>query len=261
MRASMNKELIDEDGEDDGIPPRIWEEVDKATAQIAAMLLPLYDVVGETDAADRLEWPQFYQSLHNIVAYAGWINVASSISSTITLIEWVQPGHTCESDHVNAWNEGYQNSVALASANDVLDNVRTERAARVKINAFPRVTQVSSRFDGRAGYMRWKVADPVVVLYQGHVSKSDDDKASRTLSDHVRLLEDAHRRLLYTLIASVLVFSVLAIVCFVVFRALRSEREPKIYGMKRRLWLGFSFILGRFGFCNRMSKFLFGVKC
>jgi hypothetical protein len=260
MRASMNKAFM---AENNGRPPHFWEQVDKTTCQTAAMFLPLYNAIGNTGATDQSQWPQFYQGLHNIVAYAGWINVANSISPNITLIEWVQPGHIWESNDANPWDEGYQNSVALALAHDTQKDVSTERTARVKISVFPSITQISARDDGRPGYMSWEVTEPLIVLYQGHITQADDDMASRTLSDHVRQLDNARKWRLYTymLVASTLAFSTLAIVRFVVFRCYCVEREPEIYGLKKHLWLGFSHILGGFQFCNPWSKILFGIKC
>lgn len=78
LRADTNRVYLEATG---GVPPLFWKRVDKITAQIVTLLSPLSAALGE-DAPSSSS----YQALHDIVALAGWLNLAIRLSPKITVL-------------------------------------------------------------------------------------------------------------------------------------------------------------------------------
>ncbi|RFU75819.1 hypothetical protein TARUN_6420 [Trichoderma arundinaceum] len=134
LRADTNRVYLEATG---GVPPMFWKNVDRITAQIVAMLSPLYAAIGE-EAPSRSS----YQALHDIVALAGWLNVAIRLSPKITVFEWVQPGEAYRHSHLCIGEEKTTASPSHRKAQDA------RNCTRVMISAAPRITRYARGSEG-----------------------------------------------------------------------------------------------------------------
>lgn len=174
LRAKTNRVYLEATG---GIPPLFWKRVDKITAQIVAMLSPLYSAIGE-DAPSQTS----YQALHNIVALAGWLNVAIRLSPKITVFEWVQPGEAYQFSYLCIGEEKKMTSNGLSEAQD--DQIR--KRTRVMISAVPKITRYARGSDGfSAGTETYDVMEPHVVTYRGIYADWEESRVV-PLQSHAR---------------------------------------------------------------------------
>ncbi|PNP44759.1 hypothetical protein TGAMA5MH_03568 [Trichoderma gamsii] len=174
LRAKTNRVYLEAMG---GIPPLFWKRVDKITAQIVAMLSPLYSAIGE-DAPSQTS----YQALHNIVALAGWLNVAIRLSPKITVFEWVQPGEAYQFSYLCIGEEKKMTSNGLSEAQD--DQIR--KRTRVMISAVPKITRYARGSDGfSAGTETYDVMEPHVVTYRGIYADWEESRVV-PLQSHAR---------------------------------------------------------------------------
>lgn len=169
-----------------GVPPLFWKKTDRITIQIMNMLLPLYNVVGEAYPDRILTWDVFYQMLHDIVAQAAWLNVATRLSASILLVSWAIPGENFEQTQANLWQATYDHSRTKATEYDIRHNNRVSRKPRVKISAAPTVMRYKLADDGKNGYTSYKVMKSHCVYYQGLMDDGTDKKLMIPLLEHVR---------------------------------------------------------------------------
>ncbi|KAH0530580.1 hypothetical protein TsFJ059_005187 [Trichoderma semiorbis] len=171
LRADTNRVCLEATG---GVPPLFWKRVDKITAQIVTLLSPLSAAIGE-DAPE----PSSYQSLHDIVALAGWLNLAIRLSPKITIFEWVQPGETYQHSHLCVGEEKTPSSATYDRIQD------TRSRTRVMISTAPKISRhahaVKGYFTGTATY---EVMQPHVVTYIGGYTDWDD-KFEVPLQNHI----------------------------------------------------------------------------
>ncbi|KAM6476252.1 hypothetical protein HDV62DRAFT_396185 [Trichoderma sp. SZMC 28011] len=171
LRADTNRVYLEATG---GIPPLFWKRVDKITAQIVTLLSPLSAALGE-DAPSSSS----YQSLHDIVALAGWLNLAIRLSPKITVFEWVQPGETYQHSHLCIGEDKAASSANYEKIHD------TRSRTRVMISTAPKISRhahaVKGYFTGTATY---EVMQPHVVTYVGGYTDWDD-KLEVPLQNHV----------------------------------------------------------------------------
>ncbi|KAL6786229.1 hypothetical protein J3E68DRAFT_421256 [Trichoderma sp. SZMC 28012] len=167
LRADTNRVYLEATG---GVPPLFWKRVNKLTAQIVTLLSPLSAALGE-DAMSSSS----YQTLHDIVALAGWLNLAIRLSPKITVFEWVQPGETYQHSHLCVGEEKMPSS-------ELYD---TRSRTRVMISTAPKISRhapaVKGYFTGTATY---EVMQPHVVTYIGGYTDWDD-KLEVPLQNHV----------------------------------------------------------------------------
>ncbi|KAL7919646.1 hypothetical protein ACQKWADRAFT_329444 [Trichoderma austrokoningii] len=165
LRAKTNRVYLEATG---SVPPLFWNRVDKITAQIVAMLSPLYSAIGEEAPSQSS-----YQALHNIVALAGWLNVAIRLSSKITAFEWVQPGEAYNFSWLCIGEEKNMASNGHGEAQD--DQVR--RRTRVMISAVPKIIRYADGLS--AGTETYIVMQPHVVTYRGVYADWEDNRVQR----------------------------------------------------------------------------------
>ncbi|KAL6813440.1 hypothetical protein GGI42DRAFT_349560 [Trichoderma sp. SZMC 28013] len=171
LRADTNRVYLEATG---GVPPLFWKRVDKITAQIVTLLSPLSAALGE-DAPS----PSSYQALHDIVALAGWLNLAIRLSPKITVFEWVQPGETYRHSHLCV---GEENASSPASYGKIHD---TRSRTRVMISTAPKITRHAHAAKGYfTGTATYEVMQPHVVTYVGGYTDWDD-KLEVPLQNHV----------------------------------------------------------------------------
>ncbi|KAM0516380.1 hypothetical protein ACHAPE_005529 [Trichoderma viride] len=174
LRAKTNRVYLETTG---GIPPLFWKRVDKITAQIVAMLSPLYSAIGEEAPSQSS-----YQALHNIVALAGWLNVAIRLSPKITVFEWIQPGEAYQFSYLCVGEEKKMTSSGHSEAQD--DPIR--KRTRVMISAAPKITRYVRGSDGfSAGTETYDVMQPHVVTYHGIYADWEDGRVV-PLQSHAR---------------------------------------------------------------------------
>ncbi|PHH66292.1 hypothetical protein CDD81_7885 [Ophiocordyceps australis] len=159
------------------LTPCFWGDVDRIAAQMTVLLKPLLNVTrGSNDKMHDL-----HQKLHEIVAYAAWLNLGLRISPSITVVEWPQPGDPFKYDQVNL-SDGIlartqrDAQVLVAQADSLPQQVVAAGVAfraRVKIAVLPRIMRYSPGRDGMTvGVYSYRVMRPHVVFYQGW--KNDD---------------------------------------------------------------------------------------
>ncbi|EHK25346.1 uncharacterized protein TRIVIDRAFT_219121 [Trichoderma virens Gv29-8] len=164
LRADTNRVYLEATG---GVPPLFWKRVDKITAQIVALLSPLYVGLGE-DAPS----PSSYQALHNIVALAGWLNLAIRLSPKITVFEWVQPGEAYRHSFLCVGDEKTTPSDSRGDTHDARSRTR------VMISTAPKITRHAHAVKGLfAGTATYEVMQPHVVTYTGLYADWDDNIA------------------------------------------------------------------------------------
>ncbi|KAH8129870.1 hypothetical protein FP744_10006893 [Trichoderma asperellum] len=165
LRAKTNRVYLEATS---GVPPLFWKRVDKMTAQILAMLSPLYSAIG-AEAPSQSS----YQALHDIVALAGWLNVAIRLSSKITAFEWVQPGEAYQFSYLCI---GEEKNMASNDHNKAEDG-QIRRRTRVMISAAPKTTRYARGSDGfSTGTETYEVMQPHVVTYSGIHAEWEDNR-------------------------------------------------------------------------------------
>ncbi|KAL7961975.1 hypothetical protein V8C34DRAFT_271710 [Trichoderma compactum] len=170
LRADTNRVYLEATG---GVPPLFWKRVDKITAQTVTLLSPLSAALGE-DAPS----PSSYRPLHDIVALAGWLNLAIRLSPKIAVFEWVQPGETYQHSHLCIGQE----KAASASYDKIHD---TRSRTRVMISTAPKITRHAHAAKGYfTGTATYEVMQPHVVTYVGGYTDWDD-KLEVPLQNHV----------------------------------------------------------------------------
>jgi hypothetical protein len=174
LRSQTNRVYLEATG---GVPPLFWKRVDRITAQIAAMLSPLYSAIGE-----EVPSQSSYQALHNIVALAGWLNLAIRLSPKITVFEWVQPGEAYQFSYLCI---GEEKKMTSDSHNEPQDEQVRQRT-RVMISAAPKITRYARGSDGfTAGTETYDVMQPHVVTYRG-IYADWEDKRVVSLQSHAQ---------------------------------------------------------------------------
>ncbi|KAK1255059.1 hypothetical protein MKX08_009054 [Trichoderma sp. CBMAI-0020] len=165
LRAKTNRVYLEATG---GIPPLFWKRVDKITAQIVAMLSPLYSALGEEAPSQSS-----YKALHNVVALAGWLNVATRLSPKITVFEWVQPGEAYQFSYLCIGEE--KKMASKSAGEDQDDGVR--KRTRVMISAVPKITRYAHGSNGLSvGTATYDVMQPHVVTYRGIYADWEDGR-------------------------------------------------------------------------------------
>jgi hypothetical protein len=196
LRADTNRVYLEATG---GTPPLFWKRVDNITAQITGLLTPLSAAVGGEVAS-----PSSYQVLHDIVALAGWLNIAMRLSPKVTTFEWVQPGEAYRHSFLSI-GEDKQTSTSSTESHRV--------RARVMISTTPKITRHVRSSKGFFGGMEtYEVMKPHVFTYTGQF-RDWEDSVGVTLQSHVRSgLVSSSIRLLALLVNAV---RLLALICLV----------------------------------------------
>ncbi|KAL7791307.1 hypothetical protein V8C37DRAFT_410498 [Trichoderma ceciliae] len=162
LRADTNKVYLEAT---DGVPPLFWKSVDRIAAQILALLSPLYAALGE-----EMPSRSSYQALHDIVALAGWLNVAIRLSPKITIFEWVQPGEAYRYSYVCVGEE----KATTSASNRKVQDPRTR--TRVMISTAPKITRHARGSEGLfTGTTTYDAMQPHVFTYTGLYTDWEDN--------------------------------------------------------------------------------------
>ncbi|KAL7908805.1 hypothetical protein GGI35DRAFT_480399 [Trichoderma velutinum] len=173
LRADTNRVYLEAMG---GIPPLFWKRVDKITAQIIILHSPLSAALGEDTPS-----PSSYQALHDIVALAGWLNLATRLSPKITVFEWIQPGEAYQHSYLCV---GEEKRASSANHGNIQD---TRSRTRVMISTVPKIMRHAHAVKGLfSGTVTYEVMQPHVVTYIG-LYTDWDDKLEVPLQNHVSI--------------------------------------------------------------------------
>ncbi|CAM1504738.1 Fc.00g023290.m01.CDS01 [Cosmosporella sp. VM-42] len=181
-----------------GLPPLFWDEVDRLTTRLVAMLLPAYTLVAESAPWHPPPVQQLYQSLHDVVAYAGWLNVCMRLSPSIIVTEWPKPGermqlHGQENLSQELYEFSLQNAQKYAKRNPRLksNGFHSGWMARVKISVTPQITRhTPSDEPNMEGMTAYTVMKPHVVYYQGRFNDNEERQLFISRSEYVRRLRN-----------------------------------------------------------------------
>lgn len=158
------------------LTPRFWDEVDRLTAEITIILLPLLNLqrkwmaVPNTQENDRplhrrTGFLVLYQQLHDIVALAGYASLSMARSVSIFQFEFPIPGGHLDSDQDRVENDVvFEKSVlcslqadhqALATkqtSSETNDQFTTpfNRIAKIKIVLWPKIDRYKPLWDTRS---------------------------------------------------------------------------------------------------------------
>jgi hypothetical protein len=184
IRAETNAGFLCRTGKE---PPFFWNEVDAVTVKIAAMLLPLYNVVDDAWPTRNTRFEQFYQLLHQIVSHAGWIQVYTSQCTSIIEFQWLQPGDDCRLGQVNICHESYELSRDNAEKDDEnLGRDANDRLGRIKISISPQISQhLSNEPEGSRTWRAASLLRPYVVYYHGRMDRREDSVAAVGLPSYI----------------------------------------------------------------------------
>jgi hypothetical protein len=201
-----------------GVPPFFWDHVAKITSQIAILLLPLYNVVGEESAGAIQDLETLTKDLSHIVSYAGWISVMTRLDPGITVVSWLAPGDEYQLGQVNALHEAFEHSKTRAERYDKRQKDKlqkrsgSQRTGRVKISVTPHIEHYSLHTPKPGALMetrRYKVLQPHVTYYSGLLDPREDAKTLYPLSEYIRRVREPWRmppmpRVLFSAIAFIL---------------------------------------------------------
>lgn len=182
------------------VPPRFWDEVDRVATQIMSMLLPIYNDLGRK-RNHVMEFGRAVQGMHNIVSYAGWLNVATRALPAIIQFKWPRPGEEYNFDQVNLHQGIFQYSSMRAAQADGQVSSPPARAARVRIVGSPEIWRYASQPSPGIGQTSARLLRPHVVYYQGYRDRARDRNAQMRLEQHVGRLvaQRKHDRRVFTL--------------------------------------------------------------
>ncbi|KAF5003964.1 hypothetical protein FDECE_9504 [Fusarium decemcellulare] len=195
LRAQTNQlYLKDSRGE----PPRFWDEVDRLCAQTLALLLPAYIYVAEFEGHEPVPISELHQALHEVIAYAGWLNVCIRMSSAVVSYNWVIPGEPYSMDQVNLCHEAYESSKKAAQHHQQRLKERKPSGqqmgstARIKISVTPEIIRHKPVPEslGRQGMTSYTIMKPHVVYYEGLELDKDERRAFISLPDYIDRLRN-----------------------------------------------------------------------
>ncbi|KAL4730789.1 hypothetical protein ACLX1H_002828 [Fusarium chlamydosporum] len=181
-----------------GEPPRFWEEVDELCNRMVAMLLPIYAYANDITSSKSTHSLKLYQSLHDVIAYAGWLSVLVRLSPAIVSIDWTAPGDRYSMGQANSCHDAYVNSKVAIIRQDMDSGEFEARsrqvmsAARVKISVTPKIVRhkpVPKTVAAR-GVTSYTIMKPHVVYYQGYRLEKEEKQAFISLPDYIKQLRD-----------------------------------------------------------------------
>ncbi|KOS17737.1 hypothetical protein ESCO_002465 [Escovopsis weberi] len=167
----------------DGMPWFFWKEVDRVTAQIMRMLLPVYSSIGHYIDGDNLhsssQQSTTYQALHDLVAHAAWLSIAFRVSPKIVTWEWVRPGEPYKFEYYSIDSKKQQEMERFDPGEP--------RRQRVMVCAAPLINIHGNGTDGLLqGKVKFTIMRPQVVCYLGHRDDLVDERAMVPLHRHLR---------------------------------------------------------------------------
>ncbi|KAF5027699.1 hypothetical protein F66182_183 [Fusarium sp. NRRL 66182] len=196
-----------------GEPARFWEDIDQLCTQTLALLLPVYAYTAEFNNYEPTSIHDLYQSLHDVIAYAGWISVCIRMSPAIISSNWAVPGEPYAMNQVNACQAAYETSKEAARQHQMRlrqrspDSERMLFTARVKISVTPEIIRhkpLPKAMDAE-GVTSYTIMKPHVVYYEGLRLDQDEKRVFMSLPDYIKRLRDRNCVPRYTALAIMLV--------------------------------------------------------
>lgn len=196
--SRMNEAYLRESA---GVPPFFWDQVAKITSQIAILLLPLYNVVGEESGGAVPDLETLTKDLSHVVSYAGWISVMTRLDPGITVVSWLAPGDEYQLGQVNVLHEAFEHSKGRVErcvkrqegCEKLQKGSGLRQAGRVKISVTPRIEHYSLHTPKPGALTetrRHKVLEPHVTYYSGLLDPREDAKTLYPLSEYIRRVRE-----------------------------------------------------------------------
>ncbi|KAM5355259.1 hypothetical protein ACJ41O_001905 [Fusarium nematophilum] len=193
LRAHTNKAYLDAGR---GEPALFWEEVDTLCTQTLVLLLPAYTYAAEFKGYEPVPIQDLYQSLHDVIAYAGWLNVLIRLSPAIVSYNWAIPGEPYHMNQVNLCHEAYKSSQTATQQHQAKvrrrrpDSEHRDSAARIKISVTPEIVRHKPVPEsvGTLGMTSYTILKPHVVYYEGLELDMHEQQAFVSLPDYIRRL-------------------------------------------------------------------------
>ncbi|KAF7546725.1 hypothetical protein G7046_g9219 [Stylonectria norvegica] len=196
LRASTNNMYLDSKG---GMPPLFWDEVDKLATQTLVMLLPAYMYTSQSICWEPPLVEELHQWLHDVIAYAAWLNICTRLSSAIIVTQWLSPGERFQMTQENLSQDLYEISRKKTQQHDRRLGVKEPKGifdgwiARVKISVTPEMIRYTPAEDdmGMEGMTTYTIMKPHVVYYQGRYDDQEEERGFISLPTY---LESLRRR-------------------------------------------------------------------
>lgn len=201
-----------------GVPPLFWDEVDKLSTRLVAMLLPIYNYTVEFQHSNSPPVEDLHQWIHEVVAYAGWLNVCIRLSPSIIDTEWPTPGDELHFQYENLSQEVFEYSRARAtytwkrSGKPNRPGYHGGWVARVKIAAAPKIVRRTPTNDefGVQGTTSYTLMKAHVVYYYGRHDEAEERQLFLSRADFVDQLR-RHRSVPHSVALAVMVLAVLMV--------------------------------------------------
>lgn len=153
MRAEYVEMFLDRNHH---VPPQFWAAVDDLTYRIVLQLYPTHAWIRHSwrRIHRRSNVQKLYQSMHNLVAHAGWLAVQiRRAPASMVLFDWAVPGQRWVPTYKHCDSEVFQNSVS--SVGDEDERARKagrdvpNHLGRVLVSIAPRVVRYAAVQGGR----------------------------------------------------------------------------------------------------------------
>ncbi|ROT35028.1 hypothetical protein SODALDRAFT_76710 [Sodiomyces alkalinus F11] len=197
-RATMRAEYINMFLERNNyVPSQFWAAVDDLTYRIVMQLYPTYAWISTSwRRSRRRSNPQkLFQSIHNVVAHAGWLAVQiRRVPASVVVFDWAAPGERWMPTYKHCDSEIFQQSVSRVEREDEekrrLGREPPSHVGRVLVSIAPRVERYAAAKGGRVR----SVLHPVrCVCYYGIENEAMDANTGNVgLRGYSQLMK--HRR-------------------------------------------------------------------
>ncbi|KAK7416324.1 hypothetical protein QQX98_005268 [Neonectria punicea] len=188
VRAQTNRLYLRTKG---GLPPLFWEEIDKLSTQVLVLVRPVFSWTSKIEGWQPPSIQELHQWLHDVIAYAGWINICNRLSSAIIVSDWTKPGERYNWRQDNLAHDVYEFSKNVAERRASKRSVYNT-TARVKISAGPEIIRYRPVNNGteKTGVAKYTLMRPLLVYYEGRELDQDDDKTYVSLPDYIEWLRN-----------------------------------------------------------------------
>ncbi|KAK7431233.1 hypothetical protein QQZ08_002274 [Neonectria magnoliae] len=191
VRAQTNRLYLRTKG---GLPPLFWKEIDKLSTQVLVLVLPVFSWTSKIEGWQPPSIQELHQWLHDVIAYAGWLNICNRLSPAIVVSDWTKPGehYNWRQDNLGQDVYVFSKNVAERRASKRSLAARYNTTARVKISAVPEIIRYRPVGNGteKTGVAKYTILRPLVVYYEGRELDQDNDKTYVSLPDYIKWLRN-----------------------------------------------------------------------
>ncbi|KPM45866.1 hypothetical protein AK830_g604 [Neonectria ditissima] len=177
-----------------GLPPLFWEEIDRLCTQVFVLVVPVFSWTSKIQGWESPSAQELHQWLHDVIAYAGWLNICNRLSPAIIVSDWIKPGTLYDLNQVNLAHEVYVHSKEAAQKRvEMLSPAMGyNTTARVKISVGPEVFRYRPAKNEMEmeGVAKYTIMRPHVVYYEGRELDQDEEETFVNLPTYIIWLRD-----------------------------------------------------------------------